>query len=77
MLNKGAFWAQSNYYGVDITGLHMPAIANYFSQVQMLPPSGLWLVPAHHMPEQSLAGWRLNQLLPGASIDGAGGGGRR
>ncbi|KAK9816527.1 hypothetical protein WJX72_001569 [[Myrmecia] bisecta] len=31
--SKSSFWAQPNFFGVDITRLHRPATSSYFSQV--------------------------------------------
>ena len=33
MVNKAAFWAQSGYFGIDLTPLYAPALAGYFAQV--------------------------------------------
>ena len=33
MVSKSFFWNQSNFYGVDLTCLEMPATSGYFSQV--------------------------------------------
>ena len=32
ILGKAAFWLQYQYFGVDITSLHAPSVAGYFSQ---------------------------------------------
>ena len=32
ILGKAAFWLQYQYFGVDITRLHAPSVAGYFSQ---------------------------------------------
>jgi len=33
---KAAFWLQPDFYGVDISCLHAPALKDYFSQARSL-----------------------------------------
>lgn len=37
ILSKAAFWLQQQYFGIDITQLHSPAVSSYFSQVPARP----------------------------------------
>lgn len=33
LAQKAVFWQQSNFFGVDLSALHSPAVEGYFSQV--------------------------------------------
>jgi hypothetical protein len=34
LLGKALFWQQPNFFGLDMTHLHQPALEGYFTQVR-------------------------------------------
>ena len=46
LAQKAVFWQQRNFFGVDLSALHSPAVEGYFSQVLSVQAHQLMLITA-------------------------------
>jgi hypothetical protein len=58
LYHKATFWTSPNFYGVNLTNLHTPALEGYFSQVR---GDGLGLSSLGRAWE-FVKGWEVNSF---------------
>ena len=46
LAQKAVFWQQRNFFGVDLSALHSPAVEGYFSQVTSVQAHQVMLIMA-------------------------------